>query len=336
MYFDKQLRVLLVAVFCVYPFNAHSTNLPEHIVFASDPQYPWTESSDNGWEESAGDRDARSAVLIESQYSSIGDFRRSVSTDPGQVPVMINGDMTAFGHGGERSTVRSMLDKHLGGIYDYGLGNHDYANNVDDCFWNNCAAGSINDFKDRYWGHVASLDLAARSSGLGKIYYGSLAYSRSFGDVHMVQLNKEPTYAVDFSSGNPIAPTSFAITPALDWLEKDLKRAREQGKIIILNMHQVYDWAGSQEQISRFRQMIETYKVTAVFAGHDHWGAGTYARGGMRQFFGEVPVFLSGSASQQTYLIASFSSDRNVMNVDVVRYNNWRGRTLDGVVAVLR
>ncbi|MHC8298915.1 hypothetical protein [Pseudomonas sp. ZS1P83] len=57
-----------------------------------------------------------------------------------------------------------------------------------------------------------------------------------FGDVHLVQLNNEPTYAVNFTSGNPIARTSFEITDALDWLERDLKSARAQGKIIILNM----------------------------------------------------------------------------------------------------
>lgn len=135
------------------------------------------------------------------------------------------------------------------------------------------------------------MDLAARDKTFGKIYYGSLAYSKSFGDVHMVQLNNEPTYAVNFSSGNPLAPTDFEITPALDWLEQDLKRAREQDKIIILNMHKVYDWAGNDEQIFRFKKMIEQYKVTAIFGGHDHWGAGSYFDWGMDERFGNVPVF---------------------------------------------
>ncbi|WP_237886707.1 metallophosphoesterase family protein [Pseudomonas sp. PGPR40] len=311
---------------------AASTGGPSHMIFASDPQFPWTESSDYSWEESSSDRDKRSRGLIETQYSDIANFRRNFSQDPGRIPVMINGDMTAFGHGGERSTIKSILDKQLGGLYDYGLGNHDYANNVDDCFLNNCAAGSVNDLKSRYWGKVNSMDLAARASGLGTTYYGSLAYSKTFGDVHMVQLHKEPTYTVTFTSGI-VKTTTYEITDALDWLDKDLARARADGKIIILNMHKVYDWRkASAAQIKRFREMINTYKVTAVFGGHDHWGVGWYGRG--EELFGDVPVFLSGSSSQQTYLIASFTEDRQALEVSVVKGNNWPSRQVAGEAQV--
>jgi cytolysin (calcineurin-like family phosphatase) len=306
---------------------------PRHMVFVSDPQYPWSDLTDKDLPDP--NKEARSAELIELQYSDIASFRK-LNGGAARIPVMINGDITAFGHGGERSFMRSVFENKLEGLYDYGLGNHDYANNVDDCALNNCAAGSINALKERYWGKVPSMDLAARSSGLGKIYYGSFAYSKSFGDVHMVQLNNEPTYAVNFSSGLAIAPTRFEITPALDWLESDLKRARAQGKIIILNMHKVYRWDGGDEQIARFRQMIEKYRVTAVFGGHDHWGAGGYFDWDKTQYFGSVPVFLSGSASQQTYLIADLSVDQKSLTVHVVRNSNWPSRKIDEVIAVLK
>jgi len=39
-----------------------------------------------------------------------------------------------------------------------------------------------------------------------------------------------------------------------------------------------------------------------------------------------VPVFLSGSASQETYLIASFSADRKQLQVDLVENNQWQNR----------
>lgn len=339
MLLHKQSALLASALLCTLVLNAKSmasSDLPKYMVFASDPQYPWTESSDHGREESTADKHARSRFLIESQYSSIADFRRSVSTDPNHVPVMINGDITAFGHGDERSTVRSILDEKLDGVYDYGLGNHDYANNVDDCFQNNCAAGSVLDLKDRYWGKVSSMDLGLRSSGLGKAYYGSLAYSKQFGDVHMVQLNMEPTYAVNFSSGFFLSPTDFEITPALDWLERDLKTARAQDKIILLNMHKAYDWQGSDEQIARFRKMIEQYKVTAVFAGHDHWGRGLYSQQGVEDTFGEVPVYVSGSASQKTYLIVGFTGDRKSLEVNVIKDGNWAEREIDTYIIVQR
>ncbi|TVT84840.1 metallophosphoesterase [Pseudomonas sp. H3(2019)] len=306
---------------------------PRHMVFVSDSQYPWSDLTDDNLPDP--NKEARSKELIELQYSDISSFRK-LNGGASRIPVMINGDITAFGHGGERSYMKSVFENKLEGLYDYGLGNHDYANNVDDCFLNNCAAGSVNDFKDRYWGKVESMDLAARSSGGGTVYYGSLAYSKSVGDVHLVQLNNEPTYTVSFTSGNPLAPKAFEITPALDWLEKDLKKAREQGKIIILNMHKVYRWDGNDEQISRFNQMIEKYKVTAVFGGHDHWGAGEHFTWNKSKFFGDVPVFLSGSASQQTYLIASFSADRQSLTVSVVRNSNWPSRKVETVIPVVK
>lgn len=330
---SKRLWACFALLF-VTPFVSGITlaETPRHIVLASDSQYPWSDLTDNN--QSDPNKEARSKELLELQYSDISSFR-SLNGGASRIPVMINGDITAFGHGGERSYMKGVFEKKLEGLYDYGLGNHDYANNVDDCFLNNCAAGSINDLKDRYWGKAPSMDLAGRSEGLKTIFYGSLAYSKDFGDVHLVQLNNEPTYTVSFSSGNPIAPTVFEITHALDWLEGDLKKAREQGKIIILNMHKVYRWQGSDEQISRFRKMVEQYKVTAVFGGHDHWGAGSYSWGA-RDYFGNVPVFMSGSASQQTYLIASFSSDGQSLVVNVVSNSNWPSRKVAKVIPVLK
>lgn len=327
------LLCLAVALSLIFFHGESMAETPRHMVFASDSQYPWSDLTDNNISDS--NTEGRSKELLELQYSDIASFRK-LNGGASRIPVMINGDITAFGHGGERSYMKSVFESKLEGLYDYGLGNHDYANNVDDCFLNNCAAGSLNDLKDRYWGEVDSMDLAARAQGFGTVYYGSFAYSKSFGDVHMVQLNNEPTYTVNFSSGNPLAPTGFEITPALDWLEKDLQKAREQGKIIILNMHKVYDWNGSDAQLSRFKQMIEQYKVTAIFGGHDHWGAGAFFDWGMEKRFGKVPVFLSGSASQQTYLIASFSSDRQSLEVNIVKRSNWPSREIDKVIPVIR
>ncbi|WP_454863097.1 metallophosphoesterase family protein [Pseudomonas hormoni] len=307
---------------------AHSfEGAPRHMVFASDPQYPWTDKTDRGETESATALEQRAKWLVETQYDSIAEFRRHEGGSTA-VPVMINGDMTAFGHAGERSYVQQTLDTKLQGAYDYGLGNHDYQNNVNDCFLNNCAAGSIEDLKKRYWGKAGSMDLAARASWPSTIYYGSLAYSKDYGDVHLVQLHNEPTYSVKFSSGTFVRPTVFEITPALDWLERDLQQARAQGKIILLNMHKPNDFMGDWSQEKRFREMIDKYEVTAMFAGHLH------GSGGSMWYTGSVPGFISGSASQQTYLIASFSEDRKNLHVYAVDNNQWQKRELIATVPV--
>ncbi|KAA0975674.1 metallophosphoesterase [Pseudomonas sp. ANT_H12B] len=330
MFLDKKVKALLAALLCVVAgaaYSAQNDHLPRHLIFTSDPQYPWTESSDYGWDESGSEKEKRSQWLIETQYADVASFRRHYSSEQTLIPVMINGDMTAFGHGGQRSMTRSILDKQLGRDYDYGLGNHDYENNVDDCFLNNCAAGSIVDFNERYFGKLSTLDVRKSDEGtIKKGVFGSLAYSKGFGDVHLVQLHNEPTYSTTFTAYDWGTPTGYHISDALGWLEEDLKAARRNGKIIILNMHKPERWKGSSEQIARFKTMIERYKVTAVFAGHLHTEPGTFTGWNRRDYFGEVPVFLSGGASSQTYLIADIARDRQTMKVHQVSGNDWPSR----------
>lgn len=78
--------------------------------------------------------------------------------------------------------------------------------------------------------------------------------------------------------------------------------------------------------------MIEKYAVTAVFAGHLHTDPGGYYRNSSS--FGSVPVYLSGGASNQTYLIAEFAADRKTMDVHQVNANNWPSRKLIATVDV--
>lgn len=316
----KSFLFVGLAMISVVSYAAYvpSTNNPEFAIFTSDPQYPWTEKTDADVEESSSEKEARSRTLIESQYSDIAHFRKS--RPEMEVPVMINGDITAYGHGWQRSYIRSVQKKYFGSEFVYGLGNHDYENL--DCFSANCAAGSITDFEEHHRDKVGNFDLKISGPFYNKLYSGSLAWSRDVGDVHFVQLNNEPTYSDRIS--HSLNPTTFEITDSLDWLEKDLKAAYAKGQIILLNMHKPGHWKGSSEQIDRFRKMIADYKVTAVFAGHIHQDAGAY-RGGY--YFGDVPLFLSGAASQQTYLIARISKDRKSVTVDLVKGNHWPSRT---------
>ena len=326
--------VALAAVLAsVVPLAQASGSTPLNWVFTSDPQYPWTDKSDSGESESSGARNARSKQLIDAQYSNVADYRRA-NGGSAAVPVMINGDMTAYGHGAERDVVFPLISSRLEGVYDFGLGNHDYANNVNDCVLNNCAAGSVQALIDRYWTKT-EMDLAARDVDGVLTYFGSLAYSKTFGDVHVVQLNNEPSYSVDFTSGSVLTfnRLGFRINDAFEWLEKDLAAARAQGKVIIVNLHNTRDWKGSFYERGRFRELIERYRVTAVFAGHLHESLGAHLA---RATFGSVPVFLSGSASQQTYLTAEFSADLQSLTVSAVMDNNWRNRTVEAVIDVQR
>lgn len=292
---------------------------PRHIIFASDPKFPSSEKSDNKEVESIADTETRSRWLIDAQYSSIAEFRTQ-SGGSATIPIMINGNLTAFGQDSQRSYIRAVLQDKLDNAYDYGLGSHDYDFNVASCA--NCAAGSVEDLKARYWGKVPSMDLAARSSGFTKTWYGSLAFSRDFGDIHLIQLHNEPTYAVNFSTQSFINTTAYEITSSLDWLERDLQRAQAQGKIILLSLHQPFNWPVKEREIMRFKKMIEDYGVTAVFSASEHRKTGLYES--TNYIYGDIPLFMSGSATLQSWLYASFSADRTELTVNVIASNDWR------------
>ncbi|MHC8298916.1 hypothetical protein [Pseudomonas sp. ZS1P83] len=82
--------------------------------------------------------------------------------------------------------------------------------------------------------------------------------------------------------------------------------------------------------------MIEQYKVTAVFGGHDHWGVGIHRFSKKWELFGEVPVFMSGSASRQTYLIGSFTEDRKSLKISAAHKSNWPSREVVRLIPVLK
>lgn len=93
----------LLWVFSLMPAVVLAEQNPNHMIFASDPQYPWTEKTDSGEAESESEKEARSRALIESQFSDIANFRKNFSISPEHIPIMINGDITAYGHGWQRS-----------------------------------------------------------------------------------------------------------------------------------------------------------------------------------------------------------------------------------------
>ncbi|MBV6821474.1 phosphoesterase [Pseudomonas sp. PD9R] len=311
----------------VHAFAADAA--PSHIVFASTPKFPSSENSENGQTESSSDKENRSRWLIDAQYSSIAELRK-YSGGASAVPVMINGNMTASGQSEERAYISAILQNKLSNLYDYGLGNHDYDFNVASCA--SCAAGSINDLKDRYWGKVANMDLATRAAGRTKTWYGSLAYARDYGDVHLVQLHIDPTYSASFSTGSFINTTAYEITASLDWLERDLKRAHEQGKIILLNLSQPFHWPVRETEIFRFTKMIEDYAVTAVFSANAHKRSGKYESS--NYIYGDIPLFMGGSAVQQSWLFVTFSDDRKHLTVNVIANNDWRNPVATHTVPV--
>ncbi|PQQ40611.1 hypothetical protein C6H65_14165 [Photorhabdus luminescens] len=190
---------------------------------------------------------------------------------------IVNGDLTEFGRASTRRSLDKIYTSKIKFPLFMGLGNHDYANNVDDC-----TSPENLDFSRNACARSAVFDMAERISDYSKelnnfsydydheAWKGSLSYSWDFGDIHYVQLQNYPTYSVNLN--HYISPTVY-ITKSLDWLESDLKSAQTRGKAVVLNFHDGYDHFitnSSYAEKEKFKSLIKKYNVMAVFVGHSH------------------------------------------------------------------
>jgi cytolysin (calcineurin-like family phosphatase) len=301
-------------------------------VVTSDPQYPWT-PRDDGEQTAQGPADdhAWSRQLITEQYDSINRFTQGKQ----HRATFINGDLTAFGHQWQIDYMKSAIAKLRGPVY-LGLGNHDYENNVDQCFTetNRCVRGSV------YWylDHMSRLPLDAFDVQVWNYYqfphnreeiHGSLGWVKTFGNLVVVQLNNYASYtttASGFSASRGLEEV-VNVTASLGWLEQQLHRARMQGKAVVVMKH-----APTIEPL--FDDIIDKYNVSAVFVGHHHESLGATREPVGRS---RTPSFYSGGASQRSYLVLENVDNADTeLRVHAVRGNNPEAKTYAGSIPLKR
>ncbi|MGD6836565.1 metallophosphoesterase [Bacillus thuringiensis] len=309
-----------------------NNQLIQSLVITSDPQYPWTDCtdckrqdggictsclnrfgcksgvppcSDPNCLESDGTKKNRSTNLIKEQYDNINSYTDKVTN----AAVIINGDMTAYGHAWQWSEIQRLL-RMLKRRYYYGLGNHDIENNKNDCSLDGCFRNSMRYFiKHVEDNKIPSSDrdyILSSATGGGR-HTGSFAYVVNFGTICSIQLNYYPTMVTESSVS---LSDNYTIRPNIDWLKNKLAMAKSMGQIILVHVHQVDKLTG--EYINLFK----TYGVAAIFGGHYHQEAG------YKGSTNGIPTFLSGSASQKTYLILEQFSDR--LDIYTVKCNDWQ------------
>ncbi|WP_153785722.1 metallophosphoesterase [Pseudomonas sp. EMN2] len=292
------------------PFYPNNTQL---MIIGSDPQAYRYMSSRSPYNENIDDRWPNAVVPV---FQAIAAERSAVNY---YVPFIINGDLTEFGHGGERRTTRFYLKNYLPGgvggpLFLPGLGNHDYDNNVNDCENNGCARDSVCDLIT--WVQAINpKDAFDYQYVSGNRHIGSLAYSVTVGRVHIIQLNQEPFYTRSFSTGGNSTGKPrryFDITSSMQWLQDDLRIASERGEAIIINMHKPTGWVTDDLNAAWFAELVSHYNVTAIFAGHFHNSIGRYSSRG------DVPVFLSGGLLAKSYLRLKFNWTSMQLSVEPV------------------
>jgi cytolysin (calcineurin-like family phosphatase) len=273
------------------------------LAVTSDPQYPWL---NEGNIPSSGNEARDSTQSITQTYNSINDFnsRRKVAG------VIINGDVTAYGHEDEWKWMNNTLSSLQPPIF-LSLGNHDYENNVNNCLGNTCIRNSLDNLENYASKYASSFDRTYVKFAWQKNYFGSFAWSRDIGQIHYVFLNNDPTYS--FKAGS--IENSFSIQSAIPWLDRDLQRARAAGKVIVLVHHKPFEEFSQSNGFTKdmFEAMVKKYNVSAIFLGHLHKNAGKVGS------FGGATTIYSGSASTQTYLLVYFDQIEKVASAYLVK-----------------
>ena len=281
-------------------------------VVTSDPQYPWTPFTD-GTGGKSNDEHFFSRYLINEQYASINRFAVGRTV----VGTFINGDLTAYGHDWQVQFMQGAIKRLTQPVY-LGLGNHDYDGNH--CHEETCARRSV------WWflQHMRAMKPDAMDVHESFYYWfpsnwyevrGSLGWSKTFGDVTVIQLNNYPhfsNYLHGWNFGGAYREL-LKITPSLSWLEAQLKIAARDRKAVVIMLHNA-DFTGE------FGTLVARYGVSAIFAGHLHKDGG---RVGELHY---TPVYWSGSASQRTYLLAEKYGNR--MSIWSVKGNRPEAREL--------
>jgi hypothetical protein len=148
----------------------------EYYAMTADPQYPWLET------------EAKSRDVILEQYTLLNTLKKTYGD--AYRGTIINGDITAFGHDWQWKFMKQALGT-LNHPYWYGLGNHDYDNNVNDCALheNRCAIRSVRNLVDHINSapDVQAVDYSVISgykrAALDTTYTGSFSYSFDIGGI---------------------------------------------------------------------------------------------------------------------------------------------------------
>lgn len=277
------------------------------VAVVSDPQFFWTEIE-------------RSKPDTQKYGIKFNDFTANVinkviseNDKSNWKGVVINGDLTAFGHGNELAKFKDYYNKFNVPVY-IGLGNHDYANNVNNCADNGCASdmvryliGQVQDKINSPQSTIRRFDYIRQNHpGQGlDVFKGSMSYSWGIGKVHFVQLNNYPAYNAGWESSYLGNAGVMRIKRSLKWLRDDLSKAihSDRAETIILNMHQFNDsehWNPFSD--IEFRSILKDFPVTAIFAGHTHSTS--------RDRIENVPVYRTGASHGADFTLLNFKDNQ--------------------------
>lgn len=237
---------------------------------------------------------------------------------------IVNGDLTEFGRVATYNDYENIYKKNSHRPIFEGLGNHDYANNVGNCqsyeyslSKDGCAISAVfrmskamEQYKKTLQAYNYNEHKQVTSYANNLYLWKSLSYSWDYGDIHYVQLQNYPTYNVNLNALLGINHVvKVTVEKSLNWLEQDLAKADARGKITILNFHDArpskndkdshFIDQSSKEDLDRFKKIITSHRVKALFVGHTHDQNFCHAEDDA--VFGNVPVYTAGALFNGDY-----------------------------------
>lgn len=302
------------------PIGQDRTAMPFVLVIASDPQLPWYSKdgcSGPACELPFGEcKDKDEACKLKNAFKT-NDQQLSAINGIGSLAwpfggaatppkgVIINGDLTAYGHAKEWDWFMWYFVKKIRWPTYYGLGNHDYDNNVGSCYgittdkdW--CARHAIEWMRSTV---VCGRSKPFPAGAVTDYHEASMAYSWDIGRYHFVQLQNHPLYPRD-QKENRTVPVP-GVESSFTWLASDLRRATAAGQHIIINMHDFGDHMYTNN--AQFAAAIAGSNLRAIFRGHFHHEVG--GSSSIPVDGHAVPVFYSGSSVYRRFLLVQFLPD---------------------------
>ncbi|NJP10556.1 MAG: hypothetical protein HC866_14640 [Leptolyngbyaceae cyanobacterium RU_5_1] len=308
------------------------------MIVASDPQLPWWDhdprckdsdcTKNRGMETNRNQTSAMNTVQnaksgdgsVTGKWPEVSQLTQGAGSAIAQpMGVVMNGDLTAFWHDWQADLYKKFYDPAAKGadpavlrlpIFP-GLGNHDYANNVRDCYGkttdkNFCAKQAVEYIKGMMGcGTVSNFDATLVNS----YDNSSLAYSWDVGSYHFVMLHNYPTYA----------EKDISIQSSIAWLKQNLSSATAAGKKSVLFIHDFGDEFKADTNAAPFQEFlgaIANQNVVALFAGHIHDSFGNIGTIPTTN----IPVFRSGASEYNKFLLTEFGD--TYMNVGVIDSQN--------------
>lgn len=268
--FRKHFYVKVVSWFENQNYNYDVSITPTHptafrVLFAADPQ-PYRVLDPT--------RDPNSDVntWISEIATSVDILSKLKNVEPPPAFTLVNGDLTEFGRDAQLDAYHDHFDKAMSHFTFEGLGNHDYANNVHDCYapggfgLDRCAMNMVAYMVKRmkeYNKRASLYEEHYTRTGVNN-YYGSFAYAFSYGQYRFYQLHNFPSYTTNLQD----AAWIIEVQSSIGWLENQFTKYKDHAHV--LNLHD-YTFHDNADYEKIFRDLLRKYNVRLVFAGHTHY-----------------------------------------------------------------